>query len=353
MVLTGVRRIGIAAMVGGLALVAAACGSSSHGTNASSAKTTVAPSATTAGSAASGTGASSNTKTETVSVGVLPIADVAPLYLGIKQGFFAQQHLDVVPHSLQGGAAVASAVVGGSLQFGFGATANLVLAKSHNLPLQFIANGDQAAADASGAWSGILVSGSSGITSISQLAGKTIAANAVQGQNQLALDTILTRNGVKPSSVHVVALPFPTMPSALESGQVQAVTEVEPFVSAIKAKGGRMLSPLFEGAQPSEIVAGYFASTNEIQSDPGLVQRFVTALNQSLDYAQANPAAARAIIPTYTSIPAAVAAKMTLPVWSSTVDTSTIQAQEQMMQQLGWISSLVPIDQLVWSGAKH
>lgn len=349
MVLTGRRRTGIAAVVLVLALVAAACGSSTHGTNAGSAKTTVAPSATTAGSS----GASSNAKTVTVSVGVLPIADVAPLYLGIKQGFFAQQHLDVVPHSLQGGAAVASAVVGGSLQFGFGATANLVLAKSHNLPLQFIANGDQAAADASGAWSGILVSGSSSITSISQLAGKTIAANALQGQNQLALDTILIRNGVKPSSVHVVALPFPTMPSALESGQVQAVTEVEPFVSAIKAKGGRMLSPLFEGALPSEIVAGYFASTKEIQSDPGLVQRFVTALNQSLDYAEANPAAARAIIPTYTSIPAAVAAKMTLPVWSSTVDTSTIQAQEQMMQQLGWISSLVPIDQLVWSGAKR
>lgn len=352
MVLTGVRRIGMGAMVGGLALVAAACGSSSNGTKAGSATTTGGSSATTA-AGASGSGASSSAKTETVNVGVLPIADVAPLYLGIKQGFFAEQHLNVVPHSLQGGAAVASAVVGGSLEFGFGATANLVLAKAHNLPLQFIANGDQAAADASGAWSGILVSANSGITSISQLAGKTVAANAVQGQNELALDTILKANGVQPSSVHVVALAFPTMPSALESGQVQAVTEVEPFVSAIKAKGGKLLSPLFEGANPSEIVAGYFASTHEIQSDPALVQRFVTALNQSLDYAQANPAAARAIIPSYTSIPAAVAAKMTLPVWSSTVDTSTIQSQEKMMQQLGWISSLVPIDQLVWSGAKH
>ncbi|MCU4185380.1 ABC transporter substrate-binding protein [Acidiferrimicrobium sp. IK] len=352
MVLTGVRRVGVGATVGCLSLIAAACGSSTNATKAGSA-TSVASSATSAGAATSGGGANSSSATETVSVGVLPIADVAPLYLGIKQGFFAQQHLNVVPHSLQGGAAVASAVVGGSLQFGFGATANLVLAKSHNLPLQFIANGDQAAADAAGAWSGILVSGGSGITSISQLAGKTIAANAVQGQNELALDTILTRNGVKPSSVHVVALPFPTMPSALESGQVQAVTEVEPFVSSIEAKGGKLLSPLFQGAQPSEIVAGYFASTSEIQSHTALVQRFVAALNQSLDYAQANPAAARAIIPTYTSIPAAVAAKMTLPVWSSTVDTSTIQAQEQTMQQLGWISSIVPIDQLVWSGAKH
>ncbi|HET9075912.1 MAG TPA: ABC transporter substrate-binding protein [Acidimicrobiales bacterium] len=334
-----------------MTLLAAACGSSSHGTATSSAST--APAASSPASTTSGGGGSSSAKTETINVGVLPIADVAPLYLGIKQGFFSQQHLDVVPHSLQGGAAVASAVVGGSLQFGFGATANLVLAKAHNLPLQFVANGDQAAADASGAWSGILVKAGSGITSISQLAGKTIAANAVQGQNELALDSILKSNGVNPSSVHVVALPFPTMPSALQSGQVAAVTEVEPFVSAIEAKGGKLLSPLFEGEQASEIVAGYFTTSKEIQSDAALVQRFVTAMNQSLDYAQANPAAVRAIIPTYTSIPASVAAKMKLPVWGSTVDTSSIQAQEQLMQQLGWLKSAVPVDQLVWSGAKH
>ncbi len=347
MVLSGVRRrVGMGAVVGGFGLLAAACSSSSHGAATGSASTTAAAPAASATTAA-------NAQTDTVSVGVLPIADVAPLYLGIKQGFFTQQHLNVSPHSLQGGAAVASAVVGGSLQFGFGATANLVLAKSHNLPLQFVANGDQAAADASSAWSGILVSASSGITSISQLAGKTIAANAVQGENELALDSILLANGVKPSSVHVVALAFPTMPSALESGQVQAVTEVEPFVSSIEAKGGKLLSPLFEGEMPSETVAGYFASTSEIQGNPGLIQRFVTALNQSLDYAQSNPAAVRAIIPTYTSIPATVAAQMKLPVWNSTIDTSSLQSQVQTMQQLGWISSPVPINELIWSGAKH
>jgi NitT/TauT family transport system substrate-binding protein len=326
------RRVVVAAAVGALTLLTAACGSSSHGSGGSS--TAAAP-------------------TTTINVGVLPIADVAPLYLGMKQGFFSRQHLNVVPHSLQGGAAVASAVVGGSLQFGFGATANLVLAKAHNLPLQLVANGDQAAAAPSSAWSGILVGGNSGISSISQLAGKTVAANAVQGQNELALDSILMRNGVQPSSVHVVALPFPTMPSALASGQVAAVTEVEPFVSAIKASGGKLLTPLFEGEQPSEIVAGYFTTTKEIQGDASVVQRFVTAMNQSLDYAQANPAAVRAVIPTYTSIPASVAAKMTLPVWGSTVDTSSIRAQEELMQKLGWLRAQIPVTQLVWSGAKH
>lgn len=327
------RRLAVGAAAGMLGLVTAACSSSSP--------------------SAGGNQADASSGTATVTVGVLPIADVAPLYLGMKQGFFAQQHLNVVPHSLQGGAAVASAVIGGSLQFGFGATANVVLANAHGLPVQFVANGDEAASGAGTAWSGILVGAHSGITSVAQLRGKTIAANALQGENELALDGILLRDGVQPSSVKVVALPFPTMPSSLASGQVQAVTEVEPFVSAIKGQGGTMVSPLFEGQAPSMTVAGYFADKKLIQSDPTLVKRFVTAINESLDYAQSHPAAVRAIILTYTKIPASVVAKMKLPVWGSALSTTSIQSQQQLMKTLGWLKEAVPLSQLVWSGAGH
>lgn len=340
------KRKAFGATLGALCLFGAACGSTTKSSGSTSAT-----SGASSTSASSQTTAAVNTSTKNITVGVLPIADVAPLYLGIKEGFFSEQHLNVTVHSLQGGAAVASAVVGGSLQFGFGATANIVLARSNGLPLQFVANGDQAGSSPSTAWSGILVSANSGITSISQLAGKTIAANATQGENELALDSILERNGVQPSSVHVVALSFPTMPAALTSGQVQAVTEVEPFVASIEAKGGKLLSPLFEGEQPSQMVAGYFATTKEIQGDPTLVSSFASAMDKSLAYAESNPAADRAIIPTYTSIPASVAAKMILPVWSSTLNTSSIQAQEQLMQQLGWIKTIVPVTDLVWAGA--
>ena len=143
------RRIAMASTLASLGLIAAACGSSSSAaTTTTNASTTTAATLTPA----------------TVNVGVLPIADVAPLYLGIKEGFFAKQKLTVVAHALQGGAAVASAVVGGSLQFGYGATANLILANAHGIPLKFVAAGDFAASNPAQAWSGILVGANSGIT---------------------------------------------------------------------------------------------------------------------------------------------------------------------------------------------
>ena len=164
--------------------------------------------------------------------------------------------------------------------------------------------------------------------------------------------SILEKNHVSPSSVHVVSLAFPTMPAALSSGKIDAVTEVEPFVAEIQAQGGKKLSPLFEGMAPSLVVAGYFANTHEISKDPALVRRFVTAINQSLAYARTHTAAVRAIIPTYTKIPSSVAKKMPPPVWSAALNEADIQVQEKLMAKLHWINKPVALSKLIWSGAK-
>ena len=42
----------------------------------------------------------------TLKVGVIPIADVAPLYLGMKQGFFEDEQLTIEPQLAEGGAAI-------------------------------------------------------------------------------------------------------------------------------------------------------------------------------------------------------------------------------------------------------
>jgi len=127
---------------------------------------------------------------------------------------------------------------------------------------------------------------------------------------------------------------------------------VEPFVAAIQGQGGKDLAPLFEGLAPSTTVAGYFANTHEISKQPQLTARFVAAINESLAFARTHPGAIRAIIPTYTAIPSAVAAKMPLPVWSSAINTASIQSQEQLMVKLHWIAKPVEVSKLVWSGAK-
>jgi NitT/TauT family transport system substrate-binding protein len=64
-------------------------------------------------------GGGGTTGPATLKVGVLPVTDVAPLYLGIRQGFFKQQGLTIKPQVMQGGAEVTAAIVSGSLNMGF------------------------------------------------------------------------------------------------------------------------------------------------------------------------------------------------------------------------------------------
>ncbi|GHA95074.1 hypothetical protein GCM10010330_56530 [Streptomyces tendae] len=63
-------------------------------------------------------GSGSSGGTTEVEVGLIPIVDVAPLYLGQKKGFFEKQGLKLSFSSAQGGAAIVPGVVSGQFEFG-------------------------------------------------------------------------------------------------------------------------------------------------------------------------------------------------------------------------------------------
>ena len=81
------------------------------------------------------------TETQQVTVGVIPIVDVAPIYLGVEQGFFAERGLELDLVLAQGGAAIVPAVLSGEYEFGFSNVTSLLLAKGRGLPLKVVAAG--------------------------------------------------------------------------------------------------------------------------------------------------------------------------------------------------------------------
>ncbi len=107
----------------------------------------------------------------------------------------------------------------------------------------------------------------------------------------------LDKSGVDSSSVKLLAMPFPTMRTALANGQVDAVWTPEPFMSQILSDGGRIVmapGPVLGKYWP----IGCYAARNEwVRKNPGLMQKFRTAMNQSLIYAQSHPDEIRALLP--------------------------------------------------------
>src|SRR5215207_3392469 len=124
----------------------------------------------------------------TLKVGVIPIADVAPLYLGVEKGYFANENLEIEPQLAEGGAAIVPSVVSGDYQIGFSNTTSLIIAASKNLPVQIISQGVLAGTSQDDAWDSIVVPKGSDIKTAKELEGKTVAVNTLNNIGPLTIN---------------------------------------------------------------------------------------------------------------------------------------------------------------------
>jgi NitT/TauT family transport system substrate-binding protein len=283
----------------------------------------------------------------TLRVGVIPIADVAPLYLGIKQGFFDDQKLKIEPQLAEGGAAITPAVLSGDFQIGFSNTVSLLIAAWKDLPVTIISQGVLGGKTKDEAWADLLVLKNGPIKEPKDLEGKTIAVNTLSNICEVTIKASLTDMGVDVDTLKFTEVPFPDMNAALDAKRVDGACVVEPFVSqglAGKAKG---IDPFYVNTAPDLTVATYFTSKQYAEENPEVVERFVTAMEQSLDYAQNNPDAVRDILSEYTQIPPEVAANIKLPQWRADLTLPTIEKLSQLSLEYGLIESEPDLNELI------
>lgn len=280
-----------------------------------------------------------------VKVGVIPIVDVAPIYLGKAKGFFQKQNIDLSLEQAQGGAAIVPAVVSGQYQFGFSNVVSLLLGASKNVPIKVVANGNNATADAQKDFSGLLVKDPA-ITRPKDLEGKTVAANTLKNIVATSVNEIVRKDGGDPTKVKYVEVAFPDQAAALEGGRVQAIFLVEPFVSSVKSKGWKQLGS-FAAVSPNLMVADYFTSAQLLGQKPDLAKRFTAALKESLAYADAHPDEVRQIVTTYTTIKADAVAAMTLPKYNPEIDKTSMELINSLLVKDGLLTAPVDTSKLL------
>jgi NitT/TauT family transport system substrate-binding protein len=330
---TSRRRGGAAAALAAVALAVAACGGDDGGGGSAS--------------TATGTGTGDAPAPATVTVGTLPTANAAPMYLGMKKGFFRAEGLTVKPQVGEGGGSLIAALNSNAVQFAFVGVIPMVTAVSKDVPIKVVAASDAAGATPQTDWQVTMVSKSSPIRDVSDLEGKTIGVNALRGVAEVMIKNSVEKQGVDPDSLKLLEIPFPDMPAALAQKQVDAVLATEPFLSAILADGGRQVDAPFVAAEPKVANGVYVASERYIASDGDVVDRFARAMSRSVDYAAAHEQEVRDIIPTYTQIPAAAAAKIRLPTFSAEIDRDSIQLNGELAKRYGVIEEVPPMDDLL------
>ena len=297
-----------------------------------------------------GGGGGGGAEVTTLKVGVIPIADVAPLYLGMEKGFFKEENLEIQPQLAEGGAAIVPSVVSGDYQFGFSNVTSLIIAASKNLPVQIVAQGVLGGTGKDDAWDGVVVPKGSDIAEPKDFEGKSVAVNTLNNIGPLVMNESMEKAGADYTKIKYVEVPFPEMNAALEAGRVDAAWEVEPAFSGGKAAGGTAIMHPYEETAPNLTVATYFATKEYIAKNKDVVDAFKRAIEKSLDYAQQNPDEVRKVIGTYTEIPQEVLDKITLPQWKADLNEPTIQTNIDLSKKFGFVEEAPSLDDLIWRG---
>jgi len=287
-----------------------------------------------------GTAASRTNDNAVITVDTLPISNGLPLDLGIAKGFFDKQGITIKKVTFQSGNDIVLALSNHNGNVGYLGYVPMMIARTTGIPLTLVAASEVEGTTAADNWQNILVKGSSSIQGPKDLAGKTIAVNALKGVGEVVIKAALQKSGVDPNSVKLLALPFPAMRTALNNGQVDAIWTPEPFLSqAISIDGARSVmapGPVLGNYFPN---GGYAALHDWIAKNPGLAKRFATAMDQSLEYAQTHPDEIRALLPAATR-------NIRLAVWTSKIDRPQLLQLAKYAKQYGVIASLPNFTQL-------
>jgi NitT/TauT family transport system substrate-binding protein len=324
------RRPAVAALAAAALLLAAACGGGSGG--------------------GGGGGGGTPSKPAKVDVGTLPISNAAPMYLGMRKGFFREEGLELQPHVAQNGAELITGALSGSYDFIFAGYIPSIVARAKGLPITVVAASDVGAKDAKDEWTITLSKKGSDIRAPKDLDGKTIAVNGLRGVGEVVIKASLEKQGVDPKSIKLLEVPFPEMPAALERGRVDAIWAAEPFLTQELGQGAREVDAPLVTLAPNFVNGGYEASDKYIAQNGDVVAKFNRAMSRSVDYAHAHPDEVRKTIPTFTKIPPAVAAKIRLPVWSSKLDRGLLQQAAGYTQRYGIIKKAPKVDEMIWKG---
>lgn len=282
-----------------------------------------------------------------VNVSVIPIADTAPVYLGVEKGFFAEQGLALELQPSTVGGAPVPGVVSGAYDFAFNTMTSTMVARDKGLDVRYVTNGATATGDSSKGFGAVVVPNNSDIKSPKDLAGRKVSVNALSNIGDTTIRHATEADGGNGTDIKFVEVPFSEALAALTNGQVDAAWILEPFLTQALKSGNRVVTYNYEAMDPDLDIAGFIASGELIKNKPDLVEKFASAMNKSLEYAQENPGEVRDITGTYTKISETLRAEMTLPRFRPQFDRESITLLGKSAVKYGTLAKAPNLDELL------
>lgn len=226
----------------------------------------------------------SNSEGTVLRIGAQPFPLYSSVYVAKELGFL-EEELDAVGATYEwtefnSGPLVNEAVAAKTQDIGFMADMPAIIAKSSGQDIQIISNvayGEKALA--------LLVAADSKISSVQELEGKKVAyVTGSYAQHLLSL--LLDEAGLSFDDIQSVNLPASDQPSALESGQVDAIVVWEQYISLLENDGVGKVIADGTGIKRGNMVT--YAVTDYAGAHPEVIEAYIKACQRASEYIDEN-----------------------------------------------------------------
>lgn len=274
----------------------------------------------------------------------------APQYVAMKQGFFADEGLEVELTNGGGADKVMTAVVSGSADIGLAGPESCIYIYNQGKDDHPVIFAQLTKRDGS-----FLVGRTGGSFSWDDLRGCTVIGGRKGGVPEMTLEYVMKQNGVVPQVDAVVdtSVQFNMMAGAFTGGQGDYVTLFEPAATQVVNAGqGYILCSI--GAESGAIpYTAYFASRSYTAEHDDVIAAFCRAVAKALDWVESHTdrEVAQAIIGQFPdtdldTLEAVTARHRQIGVWNTplTMEQASLERLETVMTQAGELTKAQWVD---------
>lgn len=285
---------------------------------------------------------------EDVTIAVEPLIGSAAVYLGLNQGFFADEGIDLTINSMPSNSkAVADMVAGGLADFGLADSLTLMVEHSTGVPVQVLSGAYASSGNPDSDFAALVVKQESNIVTIADIQGKSVSSPAPRSLDETVVRGMIDDDGGDPAGVHFIKIAPSKTIDALESGEVDVAFLVEPYLSWAVEAGHRVLSYPYVEYVNYLTVAAFFTSSDLAETKPELAASFASAIKKSLTYAQNNPDVAREAFATYTTTAEATRSTLIMPRFTPTIERPSLEKLGVTAQKHGILFAEPDLDSLL------
>jgi NitT/TauT family transport system substrate-binding protein len=285
--------------------------------------------------------AASAAEMQKISVGYVPVADFAPLFVAKDKNFFEKHGLDVTLTKILLASNVPGALVAGSLDIGMGTPPMLLVTSESGLDLEAIAAVSRLKKD--NPFVSLIARPQANIKEAADLKGKKLGVPGFNSSMDITFRKWLMDRNVKPSDVNFVEAIFPQMHDLLAGGQLDAAIVLEPFRSRILNDGtGLNVRDFFGDLSADAIAAIWMAKADWIKGHADIVNGFRAGLADGIADLQANPPEFESIQMKYLGF-----ASPAKPDWSLKVTKEDLAFFADVSREVGLIHQSPQIDKLI------